>query len=99
MSLPYVILTFNAEDLSKPVIELAIDGIGLRGTVVPADDIDETDSGMDEIAFVNVDVPVVGREKVTGDIGDCGVTGESDSLSNRLIGSGGGSSLPRLRFV
>jgi hypothetical protein len=100
MSLPYVILTFNADDLSTlPDEEFGVDGMGLRVAEVEEDDVDDGVSGIDENALVNVDVPVVGREDVIGEIGEWGVIGESESRSRRPTGRGGGNSRPRLRLV
>jgi len=73
-----------------------VDGTVLR--VVETEDVDEGVSGMEEKVFVNVEVPVVGREE-TGEVGERGVTGESESRSFRPTGRGGGISFPRCRFV
>lgn len=70
MSLPYVILTLNAEVLSKLLAELGVDGTGLRVAEVDVEDVEEGVSGTEENVLVNVDVPVVGREDITGDIGE-----------------------------
>ena len=94
-----MILTFNAEVLSKPPDELGVDGTGLRVAEVDDDDIEEGVSGIEENALVNVDVPVVGREEVIGEIGDCGAIGEPESRSCRPTGNGGGNSRPRLTLV
>jgi len=67
-----VILTLSAEDLSiAPEIEDEEDGIGLRVLEVEEEDAEEGVSGIEEKgAFVNVLVPVVGREEVIGEIGE-----------------------------
>jgi hypothetical protein len=71
ISLPYVIFIFNADDLSKlPDVELGVDGTGLRVAEDDDEVIDEGVSGIEENALVSVDVPVVGREDVRGDIGE-----------------------------
>lgn len=80
------------------VEELGVEGTALR-VVVDVDDADDGVSGMGENALVNVEVPVVGRDDVIGEIGECGVTGESESRSCRPVGRGGGSSRPRPTFV
>jgi hypothetical protein len=59
------------------------------------EEIDEGVSGIDEKVVVKVEVPVVGREDMIGEPGECGVIGESESLSRRAVGNGGGNSLPR----
>ena len=96
-----MILTLIAEDLSRLLVEeLGVEGMGLRVAEVDEEDIDEGVSGIDENALVNVDVPVVGREEVMGEIGEWGVTGESESRSRRPTGrGGGGGSRPRPTFV
>lgn len=82
-------------------IEPGVDGMAFRVADVEDEEIDEGVSGIEENAEVNVDVPVVGREEVMGEEGECGVMGESESRSRRPIptGSGGGSSRPLLKFV
>ena len=66
-----MILTFNADDLSRlPDAELGVDGTGLRVAEDDDEDVDEGVSGIEENALVNVDVPVVGREDVIGEIGE-----------------------------
>jgi hypothetical protein len=100
MSFPYVILIFNADDLSKLAVdEPGVEGTALRVAEVEVEDADDGVSGMDENALVNVDVPVVGRDDVIGDVGECGVTGDPESRSCRPTGRGGGTSRPRLTFV
>jgi hypothetical protein len=76
-------------------VDPGVEGTPLR--VVEADDAEEGVSGIEEKAVVNVEVPVVGRED-TGEMGERGVTGESDSRSLRPAGRGGGISLAR-KFV
>lgn len=104
LSVPYVILTFKADALSMllvdpaVMVDPAVEGTPLRVPEVEADDAEEGVSGMEEKAVVNVEVPVVGRED-TGEIGERGVTGDSDSWSLRPAGSGGIASLPRCKFV
>jgi hypothetical protein len=68
MSLPYVILTFNADALSI----LPVDEPGVEGTARRVDEEDEEEgvSGMEEKVEVKVEVPVVGREEVMGDVGE-----------------------------
>jgi hypothetical protein len=80
------------------MVDPAVEGTPLRVPEVEADDAEEGVSGMEEKAVVNVEVPVVGRED-TGEIGERGVTGDSDSWSLRPAGSGGIASLPRCKFV
>ena len=79
-------------------VEPGVDGTALRVAEVDAEDAEDGVSGMEEKAVVKVEVPVVGRDD-TGEMGECGVTGESDSRSLRPTGSGGGTSLLRCRFV
>jgi hypothetical protein len=97
MSFPYVILTLRADALS--MVDPGVEGTGLRVEV--EEDADEGVSGIEEKALVNVDVPVVGRDELIGDEGECGVIGESESRSLRpAMGSGGGNSdLLREMFV
>jgi hypothetical protein len=80
------------------LVDPGVEGTARRVVVVEADDAEEGVSGMEENAEVNVEVPVVGREE-TGEMGEWGITGESDSRSFRPTGSGGGNSFPRCRFV
>jgi hypothetical protein len=63
-----VILTFNADALSiLPVDEPGVEGTARR---VEEDEAEEGVSGIEENVEVKVDVPVVGREEVTGEVGE-----------------------------
>ena len=63
-----MILTFNADALSiLPVVEPGVEGTARR---VDKEDAEEGVSGIEENVEVNVEVPVVGREEVTGDVGE-----------------------------
>ena len=72
MSVPNVIFTLRAEDLSiAPDMDDDDDGTGLRVLVVEDDDALDGVSGIEEKgALVKVLVPVVGREEVIGEIGE-----------------------------
>jgi len=74
------------------LLEEGVEGGCLR---VEMEDADEGVSGIE----ANVDVPVVGRDDVMGELGENSVVGESESRFPRPTGRGGGKSRPRPTFV